>query len=267
LITASILSKKLAEGTGTLVLDIKVGNGAFMKSKDQARKLAKCMIQVGKKLGLACSAMLTDMSQPLGYAAGNSLEIIESIEVLKNQKGILSADTNSTDLKELTIQLCAQMLHASKVVKSTGEGRKLALKKLSDGSAYAKFLEMVKAQGGDLSQIESPLSLPLSKKTFVYRAPKKGHIAAMDTEKLGWLLVELGGGRRKVTDLVDFGVGFVFHKKLGARVQTGDAICTVYLPEKGLIQTEKMEKSLSETIHVSGTRKPVPKLIVEVIGK
>lgn len=271
LITASILSKKLAEGTESLVLDIKVGNGAFMKSKEQARKLSKTMIQVGAKLGLPIRAVLSDMSQPLGYAAGNTLEVIECIEILKGDKGLLHTDVSSTDLRELTLQLCAHMLQLGKITKSLAEARKLANQKLSDGSAWKKFVEMVAAHGGDVSKIQNTTHLPLSKKTAVIRAGKKGYITAMDTERLGWLLVEMGGGRRQVTDKIDFGVGFVFHRKLGTQVKTGDPLATVYLPEnpkKGSNLSESyVEMEFRKAISITGSRKPVPKLMVEVIGK
>ena len=257
LIVASILSKKLAEGTNALVLDVKVGNGAFMKSKEDARKLAKTLTQVAKKMGLPCRAVLTNMDQPLGYAVGNAIEVAESIDVLRGGK-------RSSDLKEITIQLCAHMLELGKVVKSLPEGRKLATAKLADGSAWKKFEELVKAQNGSLDQIEHPEKLPHTSRSIVWKAKKRGYITKMDTQVIGQILVELGGGRKKASDSVDPRVGMMFHKKLGARVQSGDPLVTVYVPEK--MQMTDLEQSFYEAVEIRGDRKPVPKLIAEVLS-
>ncbi|MGZ3689804.1 MAG: thymidine phosphorylase, partial [Bdellovibrionota bacterium] len=158
LIVASILSKKLAEGTDALVLDVKVGSGAFMKSRDQARKLAKTLTAVARKSGLICRALLTNMDQPLGYAVGNALEVQESIEILMGAK---NPEYASGDLRELTIQLCAEMLEAGKIVKGQAEARKLAGARLADGSAWRIFQDLVAAQGGQVQSIRRPGLLPL----------------------------------------------------------------------------------------------------------
>lgn len=159
LIVASILSKKLAEGAEALVLDVKVGSGAFMKTRTSARKLAKTLIQVAKKLGLPCRAFLTNMDQPLGYSVGNALELREALEVLKNEK---KEDLCSADLKELTIQLCAQMLDLGGICRNITEGRKLAHGKLIDGSAWKYFLKLVEKQKGDSSKILYSDQIPLA---------------------------------------------------------------------------------------------------------
>jgi pyrimidine-nucleoside phosphorylase len=258
LIVASILSKKLAEGTDALVMDVKVGNGAFMKNREQARKLARTLIQVAKKMDLPCRALLTDMSQPLGYAAGNALEVKECIEILQNGK---SENGASADLKELTIQLCAHMLQVGGAVKSVTEGRKLAHARLADGSAWKIFKEMVKGQGGNVDQVIHPEKLPKAKYTTTWNAKKRGYLNWMDTQALGWILVDLGGGRRKASDSIDYGVGFVFHKKLGAKVQEGDALVTVHYSDPQSLQA--LEERYHEAIEIGSTRKAVPKLIVD----
>ncbi|MBC7692138.1 MAG: thymidine phosphorylase [Methylotenera sp.] len=259
LIVASILSKKLAEGTQALVMDIKVGNGAFMKSKEEARKLSRTLIQVAKKLGLPCRAILTNMDQPLGNTAGNAIEVIESIELLRNERP-------AADLKEITIQLCAHMLELGKVVKNLSEGRKLAHARLADGSAWQIFQDMVKAQGGSLEQILDTKKLPHTSRSLVWKATKRGYITRMDTEVLGKILVELGGGRKKASDSVDPRVGFYFHKKLGARVQSGDPVATVYVAEKMPTELLKeLEALFQEAVEIRGERKSVPKLISEVL--
>jgi pyrimidine-nucleoside phosphorylase len=264
LIVASILSKKLAEGTDALVLDVKVGNGAFMKTRDQARKLSKALVQVARKMGLPCRALLTNMDQPLGYAAGNALEVAECIAVLRNEK---NEELSSLDLKEVTIQLCAHMLVLGRVVKGLAEGRKLALKKLADGSAWNIFEAQVKAQGGDVRQVLDPSKLPQAPIQVEWKAKKRGYVARMDTEALGRILIELGGGRKKASDTVDPAVGLVFHRKLGSKVQAGDTIATVHAPA-AFAAKERMteiETMFQNAVEIAAVRKPVPKLVLEVI--
>ncbi len=273
LIAASIVSKKVAEGSENLVFDVKVGNGAFMKTKEKGKALAKTLVGLSKKLGLKSRALLTQMDQPLGYAVGNSLEVIEAIEVLKDERcAFLNFnDTNSADLKELTIQLVVHMLELAQVSKNRIEARKLAHQKLSDGSAWKKFRDMVEAQGGSLEQILDPEKLPLSAKKVVWKSKKGGFLSSIDTEMVGKILIELGGGRKKVTDHIDPGVGLVFHKKLGAKVRQGEALVTVFVPEKlsDSTSTEKLEAELENlflcSIEITTHRKPVPKLILDTL--
>lgn len=273
LITASILSKKLAEGTQSLVLDIKVGNGAFMKTREQARKLSKTLVQVAKKMGLPCRALLTNMDQPLGYAAGNALEVAECIAVMRPDKRPEKRDEkneeplSSTDLREVTIQLCAHMLVLGKVVKTLAEGRKLALSKLADGSAWRVFQAQVQAQGGSLEQILDPSKLPQAPVRAEWKARKRGFVSRMDTEQLGRILIELGGGRKTAADSVDPAVGLIFHRKLGAKVQAGDTLVTVHAPAAFAAKERmgELEASFQAAIEISAVRKPVPKLVLEVI--
>ncbi len=251
LITASILSKKVAEGTDFLVLDVKVGSGAFMKSLSQAKALAKSLVQVSKKMGLPCRALLTNMDQPLGSAVGNSLEVQECISVLKNES---HPDFSYADLKELTLQLCAQMLELSGIVKNSAQGRKLAYQKLHDGSAWKKFVELAHAQGGQIDP------LPTAPLNTLWKAKKAGYITKIDTEMIGRILVELGGGRKKITDLVDPGVGLLFYNKLGAKVKPGEPLVSVYSRDDS--DLTELEKKFDEAIVISKTRKPVPKLVL-----
>ncbi len=216
LICGSILSKKLAEGAEALVLDVKVGSGAFMKSKDQAKKLARALITVAKKSGLKCRAVLTNMDQPLGNAVGNAIEMIECIEMLKTGSG-------PTDLKEVTIQLTAQMLEAAGKVRTVAEGRKLATEKLMDGSAWKKFQQMVEFQGGTLRVIHDTSLFAKAPKKAEWKAARRGYITKMDCEEIGRMIVDLGGGRKKTSDVVDSAIGFYFHKKLGAKVAAGSS--------------------------------------------
>lgn len=263
LIVASILSKKLAEGSQGLVMDVKVGSGAFMKTREQARRLAKTLISVAKKMDLSCKAVLSDMNQPLGYAVGNWLEVVESVQVLQNAK---PPEFSSTDLRELTVLLCAHMLQIGKVVRNLVEGKNLARKKLNDGSAWRVFLELVKEQGGDLEQVQNLEKGPRAEKVELWKAQKSGFINRMDTEAIGKLLVELGGGRKQASDLVDHSVGMLFHKKLGTRVSAGDVLVTVHAsPSKMGITLAALEERFHETLEISSHRKAAPKLVLETL--
>lgn len=264
LICGSILSKKAAEGTQGLVLDIKVGNGAFMKKVTQARLLARDLIQVGKRMNLHCRAVLSQMEQPLGCSTGNALEVLESIAVLRNEKAFPEFETSSTDLRELTLHLCAHMLELGKVVKRFQDGRKLAQEKLQDGTAWAYFQKMVEAHGGDLSPYLNPQKWPVSKKRIEIKAAKKGFIAGMDTQGLGYLLIELGGGRKKTTDALDFSTGFVFLKKIGGQVKAGETYAVAYVPERfSAAQCEEIEAQMQSLVTIAVQRKAAPKLILD----
>lgn len=259
LIVASILSKKLAEGTQGLVMDVKYGNGAFMKTKEKAKKLGKALIQVAKAMKLPCRVMITNMDQPLGYSAGNTLEILECVEIMKGEK---NAHFSSADLKEITLQLCAQMLQIGKKVKTIPEGRKLALSKLNDGSCYRKFVEMLIAQGVSPKLAENLEQLKRSQSTFELKSKKRGIITGMNTEALGQALVLLGGGRLKTSDSIDFDVGFWFHRKLGDKVNVGDTLITLHY-NKNL--PDEIKEQCLQAISIQAERKPVPKLILDVM--
>ncbi len=262
LITASILSKKIAEGADALVLDVKIGNGAFMKTQRQGQALAKTLIQVAKIMGLPARAILSNMNQPLGYAAGNAIEVKESIEILKNQK---QADLCSADLKELTIQLCAQMLEVGKITKNLSEGRKLAHSRLTDGSAWKVFQQLVQTQGGNLEAIQDPNLIPLAPQRKSWVAKKSGYLVKMNTESLGRILIELGGGRKRASDPIDPTVGLTFHHKLGNKIKSGEPLVTLYAKEE--TQLEPILEELTRAIEISAAKKPVPKLIFEQIKK
>lgn len=214
LITASIMSKKLAEGLDALVLDVKFGSGAFMKTVDEARRLAQSMVAVGKRMGVKTTALLTDMNQPLGRMAGNGVEVDESVEVLQGG--------GPADLVELTLELGAELLTAA----GTFATRASALAKqralLADGRALAKFREMVEAQGGDL---DAPRARAAE---VTVAAARAGYIAAIDTEALGWAVIELGGGRKVLTDKVDPAVGFEILVRLGQKVAAGEPLVRMF---------------------------------------
>ncbi len=233
---------------------------AFIKSKTEAVNLAKTMRAVAKKSGMELRATLSNMDQPLGYAAGNALEVYECIEIMRNEM-MNPYGLPSTDLKELTIHLTAQMLEVGKVVKNLSEGRKLATAKLKDGSAWVKFKAMVAAHGGDTKTLDEPWRYIQAEKIVELKANKKGYITEMHTEALGRLLITLGGGRNKVNEPIDHSVGIFFHKKLGSLMKADDTLVTIFA--KNGTDLAAIENQIRESIKISSTKKMAPKLIME----
>jgi pyrimidine-nucleoside phosphorylase len=220
LICASIMSKKLAEGIDALVLDVKVGCGAFMKEDAAAAHLAQLMVETGEQMGKKVVALLTDMNQPLGQAVGNALEVIECIHVLKG--------AGPEDLKDLTLELSAWMFYLGERTKSVEEGRKLATALIANGAALKKFGEMVRLQGGDERVLENTSLLPAAKNRLDVASPTAGSVNAMDCEKIGIASLVLGGGRSTKEDVIDPAVGVMVHKKIGDKVAVGEPLCTLY---------------------------------------
>ncbi len=261
LITASILSKKVAEGISGLVLDIKVGSGAFMKTQKDGEKLAKSLVAVGTALGLRVRAVLTDMSQPLGLAVGHSLEVLECLEILNGQ--------GPTDLRDLTVELAAHMLVLGDKSSSIAAARAMARKGLQDGTALAKFGEMCRAQGATVNVVKNPEVLLVSPHHFTVAAAKSGYLSKIDGQALGTLLVRMGGGRQKTSDTIDHSVGFRLHAKLGASVAKGKPLATVYFnPEKlkteGLTP-EMVAREYAAAYSIAGTKVKATGLIKKVI--
>jgi pyrimidine-nucleoside phosphorylase len=220
LICASIMSKKLAEGIDALVLDVKTGSGAFMKSEKDAVFLAELMVETGQRLGKRVSALITDMDQPLGRAVGNSLEVAECIEVLNG--------AGPDDLRELSVVLAAWMFLLGKRVRSIDEGRELSEQMISSGMAHDKFREMIHLQGGNAGVMDNPDLLPQAAQKTDVKSSASGFVTAMMCEQFGTAGVLLGGGRARKEDSVDPAVGLIIHKKVGDRVSQGEPLCTVY---------------------------------------
>ena len=220
LICASIMSKKLAEGIDALVLDVKTGSGAFMKSEKDAAFLAELMVETGQRLGKRIVALITDMNQPLGQAVGNSLEVIECIDVL-NGKG-------PDDLRELCLIFSAWMFLLGKRVANLDEGRKLAEEIIASGRARQKFREMVRLHGGNPGVMDDPAILPRARHQADIPSPTTGYVSSMMCEQIGTACVLLGGGRQKKEDSVDPSVGIMVHKKLGDQVAAGEPLCTIH---------------------------------------
>jgi pyrimidine-nucleoside phosphorylase len=222
LICASIMSKKLAEGIDALVLDVKTGSGAFMKSEKDAVFLAELMVETGQRLGKRITALITDMDQPLGRAVGNALEVAECIEILNGHGHA------SNDLRELSLILSAWMFLLGKRVRTIDEGRELAEQMISSGKASDKFREMIRLQGGNPDVMDNPNLLPQAQQKADVKSPSSGFVTAIMSEQIGIAGVLLGGGRARKEDSVDPAVGIIVHKKVGDRVSAGDSLCTVY---------------------------------------
>ncbi|HWE25351.1 MAG TPA: thymidine phosphorylase [Myxococcales bacterium] len=220
LIASSILSKKLAEGIDALVLDVKVGRGAFMKTAADARALARTMIDLCGAVGRRCTALLTAMDAPLGFAVGNAVEVAEAIEVL--------CDRGPEDVRELTLQLGAEMLLAGGTAPDRAQARDKLERALSDGSALRKFREIVEAQGGDASVVDNPRRLPAPARMRELRADRGGVVAGIDAEQVGLAAVELGAGRARKEDRVDPAAGLVLRKRVGDEVRGGEVIAELH---------------------------------------
>lgn len=214
LITASIMSKKLAEGLDALVLDVKHGSGAFMKSETDARALARSLVDTGKRMGVATTALLTDMNQPLGRLVGNALEVNESLACL--------AGEGPADLRELTVALGGEVLASSGGAGDAQAGQSLIAAAIDSGAAQEKFAHMVATQGGDLAA-DRPIA-PVAE----VLAPSAGYVANIDTEQIGWAVIEMGGGRKQLGDPVDHSVGVEMLVRLGDQVNAGEPLARVF---------------------------------------
>ncbi len=220
LISSSIMSKKMAEGIDGLILDVKVGNGAFMKTMDDAVKLAETMKMIGEKLGKKVGVVFSNMNEPLGYKIGNSLEIEESIEVLKGKY--------VPQVSELTEMLAAVLLKMFGKVKELEDGFDLVKEAIHSGKAFEKFVEIVEYQGGNPLTIKNPHLLPQAHHKKEVVSLTSGWIKSIDSLAFGKALVQLGGGRARKEDDIDFGVGFVLSKKVGDRIEKGDIAYTIH---------------------------------------
>ena len=220
LICASIMSKKLAEGIEALVLDVKTGDGAFMKNEKDAVALAELLVETGTRMGKRVVALITDMDQPLGKNIGNALEVEECLQVLNGQ--------GPADLRSLSIELSAWMLFLAGCAADLAAGRQLAEEMIATGRARDKFRQVVVQQGGDAGVVDDPSRLPQAKKTETLRCARAGFVSRIACEQVGTACVILGGGREKQDDVIDPAVGVVLGKKVGVTVRAGEALCTVH---------------------------------------
>lgn len=224
LIASSVMSKKIAGGAHAVVLDVKVGNGAFMSNLEDARKLANLMVQIGQLAGRKVITLLSDMNQPLGCAVGNALEVGEAIETLRGG--------GPADFRAHCLHVAAHMLVLGEVTGSLSTARSLVEKSLTDGSALAKFRQLVMAQGGDASYVDDPGKLPKAALIKVVNAPRSGTIEQVRARDIGEASVALGAGRARKGDPIDPAVGFVIHHKVGNAIQAGEPLFTVHADDK-----------------------------------
>lgn len=253
LIASSIMSKKIASGTDALVIDVKTGAGAFMKTLDQSRALAHALVGIGKQAGLQCMAVISDMNQPLGNKVGNSLEIEESIDVLKGR--------GPADLNELVLTLGSYMVVMGGKAKTPADARKLLEQTITDGSALDRFRAMVVAQGGNPAVIEDYGVMPQAKYQISYKAKRSGTLTKLSADEVGTASMLLGGGRQKADDQLDYSVGIELHHKLGDQVKAGEDLLTIYSNRQEISDVEKL---LDESIEVSDHGEK-PTLIHEII--
>jgi len=255
LITASIMSKKLAEGVDGLVLDIKTGSGAFMKSQQDSINLANSLIKTAKSFNKEVIAFITDMNQPLGNYVGNWLEVYESIQVLQGKV--------NNDLSTLSINLAGAMIYLGKKAKSLQEGERIAKQKIENGEAFKKFLEIVELQGGNVNFIINPEKYRKPKFVQKIRSKKAGFLKEINTYQIGMASLELGAGRRTKDDVIDHKAGIIFYIKIGDYLKTGDVICELHSDSKSKIKSA--EQIILESIKFSNAEPTFPKLIKKVI--
>ena len=257
LIASSVMSKKIAAGAHAIVLDVKVGNGAFMKNLDDARRLAELMAAIGKLSGREVIAVLSDMNQPLGHAVGNALELKEAIETL-NGKG-------PADFLEHCLSIASYMLLLGKKANSLESARKLAEDALNSKSALEKFRQLVIAQGGDVSFVDNPEKLPAAENQLVVNAEQSGYLAQVHAQTIGETAVDLGAGRAKKGDPIDQGVGILVHVNVGDHLEKGDPLFTIF--SKSSNDSEKAKDRLLDALKWSINKvKPLP-LFYGVVGK
>jgi pyrimidine-nucleoside phosphorylase len=256
LIASSIMSKKMAEGLDALVLDVKVGNGAFMKKQVEARRLAQAMVGIGRRLDKRVQALITDMNQPLGFAVGNALEVMEVSQTLQN--------SGPADLTRLSLELAARMIHLGKAASSLEDARKVAVDRLMDGSAYKKFKQVVEAQGGNPQALDRFELLPNATGMREILSPRAGFVSAIQAEDIGRASQMMGAGRARKEDPIDPAVGVILEVKAGEKVEAGAVLCRLYYT--GEENVEEAAELVEDAFRISGTRPDERELILEVVG-
>lgn len=256
LIASSIMSKKLATGADCLVLDVTTGDGSFLKTVESAEELAHEMTDIGEAAGIKTVACITDMSQPLGYAIGNALEVKEAVETLRGK--------GPGDVLEIALTLGSYMVYLSGAVDSVDEAREKLKNTIDDGSAYNKFLTFVAAQGGDVSCIEDLSKMPTAKHVYPVVAPKDGYVTKIMASELGRASMELGAGRQKKDEPIDYAVGLVLNKKLGDRVKQGETL--VYLHYNDDKKLKEEIDRVTQSYVISDTPDEKPPLVHKIIA-
>lgn len=253
LIASSIMSKKIAAGADAIVLDVKTGDGAFMKTQEDAEELAHAMVRIGNHVGRKTIAIISDMSQPLGFAIGNALEVKEAIETLQGK--------GPKDLTELVLTLGSQMVILAGKAKTSEEAKEMLLDAIHSGKALAKFKEFLANQGGDASIVDDLTKLPQAKYKIELPAKQSGYISRMVADEIGVASMILGAGRATKEDVIDLAVGLVLHKKVGDKVEEGESILTIYSNHENV---EDVKQKLYDNIFIADTA-TAPTLIHTVI--
>lgn len=255
MIASSIMSKKIAAGADAIVLDVTVGEGAFMKTPQEAKRLAETMVAIGNMAGRKTKAVISDMSEPLGFAIGNSLEIVEAIDALKGN--------GPEDLMELVYTLGGQMLILAQKAQTMEEARSLMEEKIANGAAFNKFKEMVANQGGDVSYIEDPEKLLTAKYKTEILAKEDGYVSKIVADKIGTAAMLLGAGRATKEDTIDFAVGVVLKKKVGDKVAKGDVLAQIHANQEDIVEAKAM---IEDNISITATASHI-QLIHAIIGQ
>ncbi len=256
LISSSIMSKKLAEGVDALVLDVKVGSGAFMKKQVDARRLAQTMVGIGRRMDKKVQALITDMSQPLGYAVGNALEVMEASQTLQNE--------GPSDLTKLCIELAARMIYLGKKAGSLDEARRAAEQHLVDGTGYKKFRQAVTAQGGNPQALEKFELFPNATGMREIASPRAGYVTSIDAEDIGTASNMIGAGRDKKEDAIDPAVGIILEVKAGEKVDAGSVLCRIYYTKEDRV--EEAAEIVEDAFRISAQKPEERELILEVVG-
>jgi pyrimidine-nucleoside phosphorylase/thymidine phosphorylase len=256
LIASSIMSKKLAVGLDAIVLDVKVGNGAFMKRQVDARRLAQMMVGIGRRMDKRVQALITDMNQPLGYAVGNALEVMEVSQTLQN--------AGPTDLTRISLELAARMIFLAKIVPTLDEGRELAQQKLLDGSGYRKFKDVIEAQGGNPQVLDRFELLPNATGVREIASPRAGYVSAIDAEDIGMASSMIGAGRNTKEDSIDPAVGVILEVKTGQKIEAGAVLCRLYYTREENL--EEAAQQIEDAFRISATPPEERELILEVVS-
>jgi pyrimidine-nucleoside phosphorylase/thymidine phosphorylase len=256
LIASSIMSKKLAVGLDAIVLDVKVGNGAFMKKQVDARRLAQMMVGIGRRMDKRVQCLITDMNQPLGYAVGNALEVMEVSQTLQN--------AGPTDLTRLSLELAARMIYLAKIAPTLDEARELAQQKLLDGSGYKKFKEVIEAQSGNPQVLDRFDLLPNATGVREIASPRAGYVSAIGAEDIGMASALIGAGRNTKEDTIDPAVGVILEVKVGQKVEAGAVLCRVYYT--GEENVEEASQQIEDAFRISSQPPEERELILEVVS-
>jgi len=256
LIASSIMSKKMAAGLDALILDVKVGAGAFMKQQIHARRLAQLMVGIGRRKDMKVQALITDMNQPLGFAVGNALEVMEVSQTLQNSGPI--------DLTRLSLELAARMIFLGKITPTLEAARELAQTKLLDGSGYRKFKEVITAQGGNAQVLDRFDLLPNATGMREIVTPRAGYVSAIDAEGVGKAVVLIGGGRNATTDTIDHAVGIILEVKVGQKVDAGSVLCRLYHTSENNL--EEAAEIVEDSFRISSNAPELREILLEVVG-